>query len=91
MEVVTKSVELVEEENPDCVILVYAVDDRATFGKRHKNIMFGDYQNHFLANFHLKPSISEFAKDLLVHLQGSGSLAGKSSILVGNKADLMRR
>ena len=39
VEVVTKSVELVEEENPDCVILVYAVDDRATFGKRGKNII----------------------------------------------------
>ena len=47
VEVVTKSVELVEEENPDCVILVYAVDDRATFGKRDKNIMIWDYQNHF--------------------------------------------
>ena len=27
------SVEMVEEENPDCVILVYAIDDRQTFGK----------------------------------------------------------
>ena len=39
VEVVTKSVELVEEENPDCVILVYAVDDRATFGETDKNIL----------------------------------------------------
>ena len=39
MEVVTKSVELVEEENPDCVILVYTVDDRATFGETDKNIL----------------------------------------------------
>ena len=51
VEVVTKSVELVEEENPDCVILVYAVDDRATFGKRDKNIIIGDYQNHFFCQF----------------------------------------
>ena len=26
-------VEMVEEENPDCVILVYAIDDRETFGE----------------------------------------------------------
>ena len=47
VEVVTKSVELVEEENPDCIILVYAVDDRATFGETDKNILIWDYQNHF--------------------------------------------
>ena len=33
VEVVTKSVELVEEENPDCVIIVYAIDDRDSFGE----------------------------------------------------------
>ena len=27
------AVEMVEEENPDCVILVYAIDDRETFGE----------------------------------------------------------
>ena len=27
------AVEMVEEENPECVILVYAIDDRETFGE----------------------------------------------------------
>ena len=36
--------------------------------------------------FHLP----EYVRNLLFQLQGSGSLAGKSSILVGNKADLER-
>ena len=27
------AVEMVEEENPDCVIIVYAIDDRDSFGE----------------------------------------------------------
>merc|ERR1712038_990130 len=52
-----------EELNPDCYVLVYAVDDDQSF---------------------------EYAKKCLRWLTSSNSLAGKSSILVGNKADLER-
>lgn len=52
-----------EELNPDCYVVVYAVDDEQSF---------------------------EHAKKCLRWLTSSNSLAGKSSILVGNKADLAR-
>jgi len=52
-----------EELNPDCYVVVYAVDDEQSF---------------------------EYAKKCLRWLTSSNSLAGKSSILVGNKADLER-
>ena len=32
-EVEQNAVEIVEEENPDCVIIVYAIDDRDSFGE----------------------------------------------------------
>jgi len=52
-----------EELNPDCYVLVYAVDDDQSF---------------------------EYAKKCLRWLTSSNNLAGKSSILVGNKTDLER-
>jgi len=52
-----------EELNPDCYVVVYAVDDEQSF---------------------------EYAKKCLRWLTSSNTLAGKSSILVGNKADLER-
>lgn len=52
-----------EELNPDCYVVVYAVDDEQSF---------------------------EYAKKCLRWLTSNHSLAGKSSILVGNKADLER-
>jgi len=52
-----------EELNPDCFVLVYAVDDEGSFA---------------------------YAKKSLSTLSSSNSMAGKSCILVGNKADLAR-
>ena len=31
---------VVEEYNPDCFVLVYAVDDRESFGKNHHHPLF---------------------------------------------------
>jgi len=54
---------IVEEHNPDCFVLVYAVDDVDSF---------------------------ESIKENLTWLFENNCLAGKSAILVGNKADLAR-
>ena len=43
------AVEIVDEENPDCVILVYAIDDRETFGEYLLKAIF-DIKFYLLQN-----------------------------------------
>lgn len=66
-----------EDLNPDCYVVVYAVDSEQSFGESVSVVSS-------------LCRVPEHAKRSLRWLASSNSMAGKSSILVGNKADLAR-
>ena len=72
--------EMVEETNPDCYVLVYAVDDIESFGDTTKDI----------ENDNDNITITDSIKTVLSYLSDNSCLSGKSVILVGNKSDLAR-